>query len=354
MAQTLAALLPSQRAPFARLQASIRSGYHRSINARKYAEFQAQLSATTPGGSLMPHARVDPRGPAAQRERYERMARFVSSWCNMGMATTKPFFEALWAVMRLQLIPEGLGGAGRNRIEWVLDDAVFKEAAGKDFMLEAIDFLKGVLGFEEVPSSRIPPSAYGHRTVTDSSLPPVQSRAQSQPLSSHHKSFNGASKVQSKHTRAPSDPFLEAPQIRSMPLSANTESLLANIEVLVDEPPSPIASYRDNSISITQDDIDDADEQYLRVWTFPDLANSEILQLVKLFPAFVARRPFPRFPVPNSSSHVDIGEGDDVGLEGRHIQFGTGFMYVSSKQRTDAWEGGCCTRFIMWWKRIFC
>jgi hypothetical protein len=67
MTQILATLPPSQRAPFARLQASIRSGYHRSINARRHAEFQAQLSATSPGGSLMPHARVDPRGPAAQK-----------------------------------------------------------------------------------------------------------------------------------------------------------------------------------------------------------------------------------------------------------------------------------------------
>lgn len=115
MTQTLATIPPSQRAPFARLQASIRSGFHRSVNARRHAEFQAQLSATTPGGSLMPHARVDPRGPAAQKgmsslfffaspsitiiiiihvERFERMARFVLSWCNTGMPGTKPFFEA--------------------------------------------------------------------------------------------------------------------------------------------------------------------------------------------------------------------------------------------------------------------
>jgi hypothetical protein len=117
----------------------------------------------------------------------------------------------------------------------------------------------------------------------------------------------------------------------------------------VEEPPSPITSYGDRPIS---NDVvyDDADEQYLRVWTSPDLANPEILQLVKLFPAFVSRRPFPRFPV----GHLDIEEVDDDGLEGRQIQFGTGSMSVSSKQRTDAWEGGWWTRFIMWWKRIFC
>lgn len=349
MTQTLATLPSSQRAPFARLQASIRSGYHRSINARRHAEFQAQLSATSPGGSLMPHARVDPRGPAAQKERYERMARFIRTWCNTGMPGTKPFFEALWAIMRLQVIPEELGGAGRNRIEWELDDAVFKEAAGKDFMLEAIDFLKGVLGFEEAPSPKIPLSAYGHKTI--SSLPPLHSRAQSQPLPSHQKPVEGASNVLPKRARAPSDPFLDAPQTRSIrcsPPSANSESLLATA-IEVEEPPSSITSYGDRPIS---NDVlyDDDDEQYLRVWTSPDLANPEILQLVKLFPAFVSRRPFPRFPV----GHLDIEEGDDDGLEGRQIQFGTGSMSVSSKQRTDAWEGGWWTRFIMWWKRIFC
>lgn len=47
----------------------------------------------------------------------------------MGMPGTKPFFEALWAVMRLQVIPESIGGGGEYRIEWEFDDAVFKEAA---------------------------------------------------------------------------------------------------------------------------------------------------------------------------------------------------------------------------------
>jgi hypothetical protein len=45
------------------------------------------------------------------------------------MAGTKPFFEGLWAIMRLQVLPEDLGGAGSRRIEWELDDAVFMESA---------------------------------------------------------------------------------------------------------------------------------------------------------------------------------------------------------------------------------
>ena len=65
MTQTLATLPPSQKASFSRVQASIRSAYHRSVNARRRAEFQAHLAATQSGASLPAHARADPRGPIA-------------------------------------------------------------------------------------------------------------------------------------------------------------------------------------------------------------------------------------------------------------------------------------------------
>jgi len=48
------------------------------------------------------------------------------------MPGTRPFFEALWAVMRLQTLPENLGGAGSRRTTWEIDDAVFQEAAYVD------------------------------------------------------------------------------------------------------------------------------------------------------------------------------------------------------------------------------
>jgi len=67
MTLRLAHVPPSQRAPFSRLQASIRSAYHASINARRTAEFQAHLSATQPGGSLMPHSRSNPGGNIAKK-----------------------------------------------------------------------------------------------------------------------------------------------------------------------------------------------------------------------------------------------------------------------------------------------
>lgn len=356
MTQTLATLPPSQRAPFSRIQASIRSAYHRSVNARKHAEFQAQLSATVPGGSLLPHNRANPRDKAAQKERHERLERFIRNWCNAGVPGAKPFFEALWGVMRLLVIPEDLGGAGGHRIEWEFDDAVFKEAAGKDFMLEAIDLLKGVLAFEETPSVKMLASSYGHRK--DSSLPTIQSRAQSQPLPSNQKVSELPASVQPKRARAPSDPFLDAPQSRSLVStsipSPNSAPQFSNGGGDLDEPPTPVAArYGDSPLAKFEDTFDDDDEQYLRVWTSPDLTNPEILLLLDLFPSSVSRRPLPRFPIPQNR-HVDIEEGEDETLEGRTIRFGTGTMWVSSKRRGDAWEGDWWTRFVIWWRRLFC
>jgi len=134
MTQTLTTLPPSQRPPFARLQASVRSGYHAHVSARRNAEYQAHLSVTLPGGSLSAHSRLHPNGPAARKERYERLDTFIRTWCTLGMPGTRPFFEALWAVVRLQALPENLGGAGSRRITWEIDDAVFQEAAYVDMV----------------------------------------------------------------------------------------------------------------------------------------------------------------------------------------------------------------------------
>jgi hypothetical protein len=45
------------------------------------------------------------------------------------MPGTRPFFESLWAIMKLQIMPAHLGGAGAARINWEFDDAVFRESA---------------------------------------------------------------------------------------------------------------------------------------------------------------------------------------------------------------------------------
>ncbi|KAJ6500119.1 hypothetical protein C8R47DRAFT_1175450 [Mycena vitilis] len=342
MTQTLANLPSAQRAPYSRLQASIRSAYHRSVNARRTAEFRAHLSATQPGGSLMPHARANPRGNVARKERYERFERFIHNWCTMGMPGPQPFFQTLWAIMRLQVVPEGIGGAGRNRIEWEFDDAVLRETGGKDFMVEAIDVLKGVLAFEESPSPKRASSAINYAVDVAST---VHSRSKSQPMPAN----TPAKTVQPKRARAPSDPFLDTPALSSsLSSSPSSGSTLLITPTTEEPPPSASAAFYADDPQM----LDDADEEFLRIWTSPDLTNPEIMDLLKVFPTFITRRALPRFPV--VSAPKDIEEGFDVGGEGKVIRFGTGSMWVTSIPRSDDWEGGWWTRLCLWWKQVFC
>lgn len=178
-------------------------------------------------------------------------------------------------------------------------------------------------------------------------------------MPSDQKPLTSVTTIQPKRARAPSDPFLDTPTLSrsaasySSQSSGNTTALIGTMgQEGLDEPPSPI--FEDHAVSSTRGDFmfDGSEEEYMRIWTSPDLPNPELLELVKVFPSFVSRRPLPRFP-PSSPRHVDIEEGDDEGLEGKQIHFGTGSMWVSSKQRSD-WNEGWWTRFILWWRRIFC
>jgi len=94
-------------------------------------------------------------------------------------------------------------------------------------------------------------------------------------------------------------------------------------------------------------------EDYLRIWTSPDLPNPELLSLLTVFPAFITRRALPRFSVPPNARAADIEEGEERG-EGKEIHFGTGSMWISSKPRSDGWQGDWWTRFVLWWRRLFC
>ncbi|KAG0701330.1 hypothetical protein DFH29DRAFT_570750 [Suillus ampliporus] len=359
--QTLANLPPAQRAPFSRLQASIRSAYHASVNARRHAEFQAHLNATQPGGSLMPHSRANPSGLVAKKERFDRLDKFVKTWCTMGMPGTKPFFQALWAIMRLQVVPEHLGGAGANRICWEFDDAVFKESAGKDFMLDAIDVLKGVLAFEEVSSSKHINNCASHQPQS------AHLRCRSQPLSAQREANRSnaspiAMTTQAKRARATSDPFLDMPTLsHSIPSASSQSSGAATIppsETPEDCPSSVTPQEQDGEVELLpplrSEFVTEDSEDYLRIWTSPDLPNPELLSLLTVFPSFITRRALPRFTVPLNSHAADIEEGEEERGEGKEIHFGTGSMWISSKPRGEGWRGDWWTRFVLWWRRLFC
>jgi hypothetical protein len=212
-------------------------------------------------------------------------------------------------------------------------------------MVEAIDVLKGVLAFEETPSSKRASTAVNN-------FPPdstVHSRSKSQPISSQT-TADVSKTVQPKRARAPSDPFLDTPA-PSQSLSSSPSSGSALLATPTTEeatpPPTNAAFYADDPQT-----LDDSDEEFLRIWTSPDLPNPEYIDLLTVFPSFITRRALPRFPV--ASAPKDLEEGFDVGGEDKVLRFGTGTMWVSSISRRDGWEGGWWTRFCMWWKQVFC
>ncbi|KAI5123062.1 hypothetical protein M0805_000496 [Coniferiporia weirii] len=378
MTQTLTSLPPSIRANYARIQAHIRASYHTFLAARRKAEFQAHLSATVPGGSLAAHSRSNPNGPLAKRERWERFDRFVKAWCNVGMPGTKPFFESLWAVMRLQVVPENLGGAGCKRIEWEFDDAVFMESAGKEFMLEAIDVLKGVLGFEERLASR----SSSVRLSDDTTLSRQHSRSRSEPLSAlllapPSSQNRPAQRVYSSRSRAPSDPFVDSNTIpstsprsggspfREIKGSPERTGVRANISGGPLPPTSAqidallmrtAGGERTYTPSLASENFDGGAQ--LHIWTAPSLSNPEFMTLLASFPSFLTRRTLPRFPVAAKGSKrfdsdLDLEEGaldpDDV-LD--KLRVGTGVLWIGPQERTGPWKGNWWERFKSWWRRL--
>lgn len=94
-------------------------------------------------------------------------------------------------------------------------------------------------------------------------------------------------------------------------------------------------------------------EEYLRVWTAPDLSNAEYLSLLGAFPPFITRRAVPRFAVAVSRSGgaMPDGDGDIPEREGDEIRFGTGTMWVSKVRRSEGYKGHWWTQFVQWWRR---
>jgi hypothetical protein len=212
-----------------------------------------------------------------------------------------------------------------------------------------------VLAFEEVSSSK-------HLNHPSYQPPPAHSRCRSQPLSAHREA-NYASPIamttQAKRARAPSDPFLDMPALSHSLPSASSQSSGATI------PSSDIPETCPTSVIPHDQDAEDEllpplrsefiaedPEDYLRTWTSPDLGNPELLSLLTVFPSFITRRALPRFLV--SPNAADIEEGEGGRGEGKEIHFGTGSMWISSKPRGDGWRGDLWTRFVLWWRRLFC
>lgn len=147
---TLSRLPPDYRTAYARTMASVRSQYHRDEEIRRRAEAEAVLTTSIPGKVVMDILRISEGGATAMRstkarqERRARLAEFIKAHCLKGLPGVFPFFRSLYAVLLLQSMQPAKGGAGRRRVEWEVDIAVFTEAGGPSWLKDSVEILKSV------------------------------------------------------------------------------------------------------------------------------------------------------------------------------------------------------------------
>ncbi|KAH7108536.1 hypothetical protein BKA62DRAFT_682519 [Auriculariales sp. MPI-PUGE-AT-0066] len=391
MTRRLAALPAYDKRQYTKVQASIRAAFHRDAAARRRHEFRAHLTSTAPGGSLSPAARASPRGHEAALERSQRFAKFVETWCSPSFPGTSPFFDALWAVMTLQTLPNDLGGAGGRLLEWEVDDAVFQEAAGKAFMLDAIDILKGVLGFEPLGEpavvsacpSPVPRGPQIRSTTTAAAAPaatpapaPVATgrpRAISDPFIDATDDTPGLSHSLPSTVSSPRNPSALLPhqQYNSSPSTPPAELEPGDGESLfVPSAPHPeegLGIILDDLVLEVPDDDDDQDES-VRVWIAPDLTNYEYVSLLSALPTFVSSRKLPRLIAPEGAparskrrsaggepnDDVDLEAGELVKVEPPSVRHGTGVIRPGARERSPGWKSTWWRRLVSWCQRLFC
>nr|XP_019045380.1 hypothetical protein I302_05769 [Kwoniella bestiolae CBS 10118]OCF24310.1 hypothetical protein I302_05769 [Kwoniella bestiolae CBS 10118] len=206
---------------------SLRSLAHLHHLRLRISSFHALISSTIASASLTPLARQDLISPRAKAERCEKAQKFISTWCTSKTGGVEPFFRGLWGALRAQSRGDAnRGGAGGSRLVWEIDDAVFLESGGNEFMHEAVSFLKGVLGFEDQPLTS-PPKLRRMRTLPRSysetrARPPPRPSTQRAPVRYDSQeelaiSPPNASGELNSRSRAISDPFTDARSNRRGP-----------------------------------------------------------------------------------------------------------------------------------------
>lgn len=364
----LAALPPSHRAAYTRLQSNLRSQAHVHHLRVRISSFHALMATTAASGSLSLASRSELGGARARAERHERLGHFIRTWNSSGGALL-PFFRGLWAALQLQERAKP-GGAGSTRVVWEVDDAVFMESGGPEFMLEAVTVIKGVLGFDDQPLTK-PPKL---RRVD------TRDRAASDPFTDLTPPQPAVVALAPKSSRGPAP--APPPSRARRPSNLEAAPLLAGDSPNSDDlrpVPSPLSLSRQTTPGLLSDNDSEvdlaADEADLnaprfRLWTHPvHISNEELSSLLSLFPSFV-RCPV-RLPVPHQSAkdvETGIGAWSTLSVDGVEIKVpaldreeaagvvrcGTGRMWASDEPRSPGWRGGQWYRFLLFWRRLFC
>lgn len=187
------------------------------------------------------------------------------------------------------------------------------------------------------------------------------------------------SSTHSGRARAPSDPFLDTNSPAALRPARSTSSFLLDADA---RDPGPADAQEDTadmaersapagelleralhhaSLGLVRAHSEQGEHEYLRAWTAPDLANPELLALLALFPAALARRTLPRFALAPAnaraklSQDLEAGASDDGEEAARsEVRHGTGVMWVGPRERSGGWQGSLWERFKAWWRRLLC
>ncbi|EJU04184.1 hypothetical protein DACRYDRAFT_93585 [Dacryopinax primogenitus] len=310
MNSILSNLPPSQRARFTRIQASIRAQFHADRTLALQSAMLALLSSTVPLHSLTPLSRARPQSKAAQKEREGKFSAFLREWAKTmdTLPGVRKFLEGLYCTLRLMARSEHQGGAGGYRVEWELDDAVFMESAGEEFMRDAITMLKGILGFSDTLPANEPNASVDDTSLVDIALPPP-------PVLGRN--------------RSSSDPFTDP---STPPLSASPDpSIYMNMQP--GRPPGAIS--------------------HGRLWVSPaELTNPCIVHLLALFPTEIKKSAeILRFPLLTPDRKRDVealatATGDQP--DDQWIVLASGRLRLTTHYRRSGWRGSILFRLLQW------
>jgi len=284
-------------------------------------------------------------------------------------------------------------------------------------MLEAVDVLKGVLGFEESARPQSSTQSGNSKPGPDGSpqqmrsarlhrptLPTINSTTPLDPTATETNALGLSANGNRK--RAPSDPFADVHSHRSS-LRANTataEGASPSLMPLIPGLPSQGGGRAGNHSPLPPEDYEletgitpgwatrtvveddeefeaalleppprsavyhtqvpsartrmDGTEPEPRTWMAPDLSNPEITALLRLFPPSITRGSVPRFTgrkteAPDGEADLEAGVGMEAD-EREYVRFGTGRMWFSGMERRGTWRGTAWDRFVEWWRRVFC
>ncbi|KIR97088.1 hypothetical protein L804_05750 [Cryptococcus deuterogattii 2001/935-1] len=354
----LSALPPAQHAVFARIQASIRSLAHIYHFQIRKALFNKLIHETSASDFRSTFSETPSQNVFNVTERRARLSMFISTWCSKEKSELFPFFRGLYGVLYIQSQSSRMGlDDGEHQVVWEIDDAVFQESGGSEFMYDAILILKNVLNFDIHTTYNDIEDQDIYRPIIIRWLPRIT--RPSQPLAPfpHQEDVTDQEGVPShpinslcNHSSPSTDNRLlfEDPHAPEM-IKSNCQ------HVFIDS--AGIYTSNDGELAVLETKLN---KPCFRSWEFPSaIGNEEILDLMSLFPRVISQKSKLHFvqldpeAIVDQQYHGHTPSISDQAASQKAVIFGTGRIWVGLNKRTAGWKGSWWFRFKLWWCWLF-